>query len=209
MLKKATVIVVEDDHNWLSHICEILKKYFDTNIENFSSFRDAGERISQQPENFDLLITDLFLNDSASGLELANFVTKPVIIVTAYSKYVGLKDNKFENIFEKGGFEKIDFINSVSKIIRTKSLKHNKGKQDFLYNTDPQSQKEVNLKQEEKLQISALEILHGVSNQNLVIPVMGHGNIVISELVKEVEMMTDKGRAFIKLWAQSTKMLKK
>jgi len=135
MNKKPVIIIVEDDENWLNILSETITTHFKVKLEAFSSFFDAEKRLLKKPVDFDLLVTDIFPSNKSreiKGLKFANFANEiinvPVIIVTGEVEYVNtsLRDYNVIDAFDKGRFERIDFINSVSKVI-----KPNRGSKDL------------------------------------------------------------------------------
>ncbi|MDB5188802.1 MAG: hypothetical protein JWM92_400 [Candidatus Nomurabacteria bacterium] len=51
--------------------------------------------------------------------------------------------------------------------------------------------------------------LRGISNQELVIPINGFPSMAVNKLIKEVEGLTDIGKAFIPGWIKASSLLKK
>src|ERR1700722_5008784 len=129
MKKKPTVIVVEDDANWMTDICTPLEMYFDVKIEKFDSFLKAEKRLLMTPINFDLLITDIYppLSHEKKGLEFAKFVKEiiniPVIVITAeYDEGVtpAFRDYNIKEVFLKSRFSKMSFVAAIGKVIPPK-----------------------------------------------------------------------------------------
>jgi|GEM_PF-2593718 len=50
--------------------------------------------------------------------------------------------------------------------------------------------------------------LRGISNQELMLPVEGYSSMSVTNLIKEVENLTDMGKVFITAWNKSTAHLK-
>lgn len=131
MSSKQLIILIEDEKNWLDTISEFIIKHFDVRLETYSSFFDAQQRLIKVPCDFDLLITDIYSSTSRDqvGLKFANFVSAqskiPVIIISGDSDLVksAARDANVINIFDKGEFEYLDFINSIAKVIKPRKEK--------------------------------------------------------------------------------------
>ncbi|OQP59676.1 hypothetical protein A3860_36515 [Niastella vici] len=131
MPQKITILVIEDDKDWLEILCKILHKHLTVKIEDYKSFSAAEERIWQKSEDIDLLVTDIFPSNVSRekvGENLAKFVGDaniPVIIITGDSEYplTAWKELNDPKIFLKHNFSKVAFINTVKSILGNK-LKH-------------------------------------------------------------------------------------
>ncbi len=128
--KKPTIIIIEDNKGWLAKLSEIVLRFFDVTVELESDFFEAEKRLFDNPNKFDLLITDIYPDDKSretTGLNFIDFVNifknKPVIVVTAETRLVGtiLKDYRVIAAFEKSNFEKMEFIKAISKIIKPRN----------------------------------------------------------------------------------------
>jgi len=134
MPQKITILVIEDDKDWLERVCKILQRHLTANIEEYQSFSIAEERIWQRSEDIDLLVTDIFpsnVSRERAGENLAKFVGDaniPVIIITGDSEYAltARKELKDPEIFLKQNFKRVAFINTVKNILGNK-LKHSNG----------------------------------------------------------------------------------
>ena len=127
MKRRPIVIIIDDNKNWLKKLSEITVTFFDVELELVSDFLEAENRLMDDPTKFDLLITDIYPADESretKGLNFVDFVNtfknKPVIVVTAEPKLVGtiLKDYKVIAAFEKGKFERMEFIKAISEVIK-------------------------------------------------------------------------------------------
>jgi DNA-binding NtrC family response regulator len=129
MEKKATIIIVEDNLKWLRRLIDIIKDDFEVEIEGFSNFSIAEDRLLRKPVDFDLVVTDIFPSESPSedhrytkGLKFADFlygIKIHVIIVTGdkYSLTNSLTEHKVAYAFDKGKFDRMEFIDSVTKVL--------------------------------------------------------------------------------------------
>jgi DNA-binding NtrC family response regulator len=135
-MDNAKIIIIDDDKIWLNDLREILDIYFEAQIETYSDFSKADDRITQNPSNFNLLITDIY-NDATNedfGLGITGFLNLvgnvPIIIVTAEENKemikIIFKKYKLIAIHPKIGFRKSDFILSISQIVKLKA-KRTKG----------------------------------------------------------------------------------
>lgn len=142
----ARVIIIDDDKIWLNDTMELINELFDSEIEYFYDFSLAEDRIIKSPNDFDLLITDIYIDKTKGELEVDKrrddfglSITKllnrinniPIIIVTAEDDEekirLILKNYKLSAIYKKFGFKKSDFIISVSEVL---PFKNKKGKKE-------------------------------------------------------------------------------
>jgi len=129
--KKPLILIIDDDENWLNVLQDTVSSNFLAEIETFSDFLMAEKRIEKKPIDFDLLITDVFPAEyphknyrQNKGLEFADFLNDilkvRVIVVTGNTESVtdSLTDHKVSAAFDKGNWDKIKFINAVTKILK-------------------------------------------------------------------------------------------
>ncbi len=145
MAHKPTIIIIEDEEIWLTKLSKLVLKYFDVKLEVYPSFNEAETRLMDSSVNFDLLITDIYPDKKSKqtkGLQFVDFANqikyKPVIVVTGEPSLVKTILNNYEviNAFDKGGFERIDFINAIGSVINSKKAQDTQDSNDNSKNSE-------------------------------------------------------------------------
>ena len=132
-MQKLKAIIIDDKPFWLAIICKVVRHHFGEKleIEDYSDFEEAKNRIMKSSKSFDLLITDI-LNDAndAEGLIFTKYVDEmkhlPVIVITAVEGIVKstYKGYNVIEVFYKPNFakEEMQFVLAVNDAIK-KTLK--------------------------------------------------------------------------------------
>jgi CheY-like chemotaxis protein len=118
--KTLTILVVDDDHDFLVQQSLMLKAYGHTVIEAES--REDAEKILLEKKP-DLAVIDLMMREKDDGFVLSYFIKKrypdlPVIIVTAVTSETGMN---FSGNVKQSSWIKADAM--LSKPIRYEQLK--------------------------------------------------------------------------------------
>lgn len=130
---KKRIILIEDDSMWADHISSIIHKWFNLDLEVYTSFTDAESRLLDSSKKFDLLITDLYPSDmsrDARGLKFLEFskamLKVPVIVVTGESHMVkSILRKKEVDVFDKSDFEQLDFVNVIDGLLKYERISEN------------------------------------------------------------------------------------
>lgn len=121
-LEQNRILVVDDDELVSAYI-EALLESESYQVTVFNQPREALQTFSNNPDNYDLVITDQVMPD-LSGVEIAQAVNrlrpgKPVLLITGYSE--GVNEDNAASFGLSGYFAKpideVEFLKTINSLV--------------------------------------------------------------------------------------------
>lgn len=202
-IKKASILYLDDQEEYLDDLRAIFKTQR-FNLETTDSIEYAYQKAVEN--KVDIFICDLKL-EHISSFEEGNKLLLKIrkynkrICLVLYSAWMhALSDDEKRHLDEQSIFRYNK--NDPNEFI------HNFPEEYSAFKNSIAGYPEIepNLSDEVLTQAmvdGVIEILSGVSNQNLIIPINNDGDLKVSELIIELKHKTNTGRRFMIDWIQS------